>query len=51
MLVQTQFKVCVGVRCGPKGPVIDLSIVGLEALFKQNLKLALAYILGRRACH
>ena len=34
MLVQTKFKVCVGVRSGPKGPVIVLSIlrrlVGLE---------------------
>ena len=51
MLVQSKFEVCVGVRSGPKGPVTDLSTFGLESLFKQNLKLALAYILGRRACH
>ena len=41
MLVQTKFEVCVGVRSGPKGPVIDLSIVGLESLSKQNLRFAL----------
>ena len=35
MLVQTKFKVCVGVRSGPKGPVIDLSFVGLESVSKQ----------------
>ena len=35
MFVQTTFKVCVGVRSGPKGPVIDLSFVGLESLSKQ----------------
>ena len=29
--MQTKFKVCVGVRSGPKGPVMDLSIVGLES--------------------
>ena len=46
-----KFEVCVGVRSGPKGPVTDFSTFGLESLFKQNLKLALAYILGRRACH
>ena len=40
----TKFKVCVGVRSGPKGPVIDLSIVGLESLSKQNLGFALGYI-------
>ena len=51
MLVQSKFEVCVGVRSGPKGPVMDFSTFGLESLFKQNLKLALAYILGRRACH
>ena len=50
MLVQSKFEVCVGVRSGPKGPVMDFSTFGLESLFKQNLKLALAYILGRRAC-
>ena len=42
--MQTKFKVCVGVRSGPKGPVIDLSIVGLESLSKQNLGFALAYV-------
>ena len=47
MLVQ--FEVCVGVRSGPKGRVMDFSTFGLESLFKQNLQLALAYILGRRA--
>ena len=51
MLVQTKLKVCIGVRSGPKGPVIDLSFVGLESLFKQNVKFAQSYILGRRACH
>ena len=40
----TKFKVCVGVRSGPKGPVIDLSIVGLESLSKQNLGFALEYV-------
>ena len=49
MLVQSKFEVCVGVRSGPKGPVTDFSTFGLESLFKQNLKFALAYILGRRA--
>ena len=44
MLVQTKFKVCVGVRSGPKGPVIDLSFVGLESLSKQNLRFALGYV-------
>ena len=44
MLVQTQCKVCVGVRSGPKGPVIDLSIVGLESLSKENLGFALGYV-------
>ena len=44
MLVQTQFKVCVGVRSGPKGPVIDLSIVGLESFSKPNLGFALGYV-------
>ena len=42
--MQTKFKVCVGVRSGPKGPVIDLSIVGLESLSKQNLRFALGYV-------
>ena len=51
VLVQSKFEVCVGVRSGPKGPVTDFSTFGLESVFKQNLKLALAYILGRRACH
>ena len=51
MLVQSKFEVCVGVRSGPKGPVMDFSTLGLESLFKQNLKLARAYVLGRRACH
>ena len=51
MLVQSKFEVCVGVRSEPKGPVIDLSFVGLESLFKQNVKFAQSYILGRRACH
>ena len=51
MLVQSKFEVCVGARSGPKGPVTDFSTFDLESLFKQNLKLALAYILGRRACH
>ena len=32
MFVQTKFEVCIGVRSGPKGPVIDLSIFGLESL-------------------
>ena len=41
--MQTKFKVCVGVRSGPKGPVNDLSIVGLESLSKQNLGFALGY--------
>ena len=50
-IVQTKFEVCVGVRSGPKGPVMDFSTFGLESLCKQTLKLALAYILGRRACH
>ena len=36
--------VFVGVRSGPKGPVMDLSIVGLESLSKQNLRLALGYV-------
>ena len=49
MLVQTKFEVCVGVRSGSKGPVIDLSIFGLESPSKQNLGFALGYILGRRA--
>ena len=31
MLVQTKFEVCVGVRSGPKGPVIELSIIGQRA--------------------
>ena len=51
LLVQLKFEVCVGVRSGPKGPVMDFATFGLESLFKQNLKLALAYILRRRACH
>ena len=40
MLVQTQFKVCVGVRSGPKGPVIDLSLFGQGAwsAWKRTLK-------------
>ena len=42
--MQTKFKVCVGVRSGPKGPVMDLSIVGLESLSKQNLRFALGYV-------
>ena len=42
--MQTKFKVCVGVRSGPKGPVIDLSMVGLESLSKQNLGFALGYV-------
>ena len=42
--MQTRFKGCVGVRSGPKGPVIDLSIVGLESLSKQNLGFALGYV-------
>ena len=42
--IQTKFKVCVGVRSGPKGPVMDLSIVGLESLSKQNLRFALGYV-------
>ena len=42
--MHTKFKVCVGVRSGPKGPVIDLSIVGLESLSKQNLGFALGYV-------
>ena len=42
--MQTKFKACVGVRSGPKGPVIDLSIVGLESLSKQNLRFALGYV-------
>ena len=42
MLVQSKFEVCVGVRSGPKGPVMDFSAFGLDSLFKQNLKLALA---------
>ena len=37
-LVQAKFKVCVGVRSGPKSPVMDLSIVGLASLSKQNFK-------------
>ena len=32
------------VRSGPKGPVIDLSIVGLESLSKPNLGFALGYV-------
>ena len=28
-LVQAAFRVCVGVRSGPKGPVIDISICGV----------------------
>ena len=44
MLVQTKFKVCVGVRSGPKGPVIDLSFLGLESLSKSNLRFALGYV-------
>ena len=44
MLVQTKFRVCAGVRSGPKGPVIDLSIVGLESLSKPNLGFALGYV-------
>ena len=51
MLVQSKFEVCVGGRSGRKGPDMDFSTFGLETSFKQNLKLALAYILGRRACH
>ena len=51
MLVQSKFEVCVGVRSGPKGPVMDFGTFGLESLFKQNLKFAQSYILGRRACH
>ena len=39
-----KFKVCVGVRSGPKGPVIDLSFVGLESLSKQGLRFALGYV-------
>ena len=42
--MQTKFKVFVGVRSGPKGPVMDLSIVGLESLSKQNLRFALGYV-------
>ena len=49
MLVQTKFEVFVGVRSGPNGPVIDLSIFGLESLSKQNVRFALGYLLGRRA--
>ena len=48
MLVQSKFEVCVGVRSGPKGPVTDFSTFGLKSLFKQNLKLALAYIPGTK---
>ena len=33
-----------GYVSGPKGPVIDLSIVGLESLSKQNLGFALGYV-------
>ena len=44
MLVQTKFRVCAGVRSGPTGPVIDLSIVGLESLSKPNLGFALGYV-------
>ena len=51
MLVQSKFEVCVGVRSGPKGPVMDFSTFGLESLFKHNFKFAQSYILGRRACH
>ena len=51
MLVQTKFEVCVGYVLGRRAPAMDFSTFGLESLFKQNLKLALAYILGRRACH
>ena len=42
--MQKKFKVFVGVRSGPKGPVMDLSIVGLESLSKQNLRFALGYV-------
>ena len=42
--IQTKFKICVGVRSGPKGPVMDLSIVGLESLSKANLRFALGYV-------
>ena len=49
MLVQTKFEVCLGVRSGPNGTVIDLSIFGLESLSKQNLGFAIRYILSRRA--
>ena len=40
MLVQSKFEVCVGVRSGPKGPVIDLSIFGQGAwsAWKRMLK-------------
>ena len=36
MLVQSKFEVCVGVRSGPNGPVMDFSTFGLESLFKQT---------------
>ena len=42
--MQTKFKVFVGVRSGRKGPVMDVSIVGLESLSKQNLRFALGYV-------
>ena len=50
MLVQTKFKICVGARSGPTGPVIDLSFVGLESLSKQIEGLRWGtYNLSRRA--
>ena len=48
-LVQTKFRVCLGVRAGPTGPVIDVPTFSPQTLSKQHLRFALGYVLGRRA--
>ena len=44
MLVQTKFKVCVGVRSGPKGPVIDFVVRRPRIPVQANLRFALGYV-------
>ena len=48
MLVQTKLEVCVGVRSGPKGPVIDLSIFGLEIPVQAKFKVCVGVHSGPR---
>ena len=50
-LVQAAFRVCVGVRSGPKGPVIDISMCGVAPGPLANYIEAVGYVRrGSRNC-